>query len=226
MKYKFQENLDPTTSHGKLVSHIKPGSVVLECGCAGGYMTKHMKEQLNCSVYIVEYDQSGFDNAIQYAVDGICTDLTRNDWYEKFSHLRFDYVLFADVLEHLSDPLAVIKKAETLLKLDGAFLVSLPNIGHNDIAIKLLGGNWDYTSLGLLDNTHIHFWGINNLDGFFAQAGMHITVKDCTNVPTLATEQFTDERVLFDDSVFAVLKERAEGEIYQFVLVAQKEAYV
>lgn len=226
MKYEFQDRIDPASSHGKLISHIKPGSLVLECGCAGGYMTKYMKEQLNCSVYIVEYDQTGFDNAIQYAADGICADLMQNEWSDKFSDIRFDYIMFADVLEHLSDPLHVLRKVEALLKDDGVILVSLPNICHNDIAIKLLGGNWDYTSLGLLDDTHIHFWGINNLDTFFEQAGLRITIKDCTIVPTMSTEQFGGIETTLSEDVYSALKDRPAGEIYQFVLLAQKEAYV
>ena len=226
MKYEFQEIISPDSSQGKIISHIKPGSVVLECGCADGYMTKHMNEQLGCSLYIVEYDQSGFDNAIQYASDGICADLMKNEWYEKFADMRFDYILFADVLEHLSDPMDVIKRAEMLLKHDGMILVSLPNIGHNDIAIKLIGGRWDYTSVGLLDNTHVHFWGIHNLDAFFEEAGLCITVKDFTFVPTMSTEQFDGQDMSMRDSLCSAIKDRVDGEIYQFVLAVQKKAFV
>ena len=52
------------------------------------------------------------------------------------------------------------------MKEDGEILVSIPNIGHNDILVKLFQNRFDYTSIGLLDNTHIHFWGEENLDTF------------------------------------------------------------
>lgn len=185
-----------------------------------------MKERLNCSVYIVEYDQEGFNHAKQYAADGICADLMEDDWYDKFQEMRFDYILFADVLEHLRDPLQVLQKAVSLLKDSGTVLVSLPNVGHNDIVIKLLNGNWDYTALGLLDDTHIHFWGVNNLDQFFEQAGLYITVKDCTIAATMQTEQFGNGSVFVDEVLYAAVKDRSAGEIYQFVLTLQKETYV
>ncbi len=225
MKYDFLEDMNPETSHGMLLSQIQAGSAVLECGCASGYMTKFLKEQLHCSVYIVEYDQSAFDHAIPYAAEGFCGDLMEDAWYRKLSSRQFDYIILADVLEHLTDPLAVLKRAVSLLKDDGTVLVSVPNIGHNDVVVKLLGGNWDYTKTGLLDDSHVHFWGMNNLETFFQQAGLRITVKDGTTVPTMHTEQFAKQPFPADDRVFALLKDRPEGEIYQFILTLQKESY-
>lgn len=226
MKYEFIEEINDTGSHGKLLSQIRPNSTVLECGCAGGYMTKYMKEQLNCRVYIIEYDREGFDSAKQYAEDGICADLTKDGWYSKFRGMEFDYILLADVLEHLPDPLAVLQKAATLLKESGTVLVSLPNIGHNDVVVKLLQGNWDYTATGLLDDTHIHFWGINNLAAFFQKAGLHITVLDATTVPTMHTEQYADGQFPADENIYAVIKDRREGEVFQFILTLQRTEYV
>lgn len=148
MKYDFRiTRIDINTAQGKILSQIKLGSIVLECGCATGYMTKFMKEELNAEVYIIEYEQPAFDKAIQYAKDGICTDLMQDEWLKKFKDFRFDYIIFADVLEHLYNPSAVLKKAVTLLKDDGTVLVSLPNIAHNDILLNLYHDNWSYTSL-------------------------------------------------------------------------------
>lgn len=225
MKYKY-DSFDPNHSQGKIVAQIKPNSKVLECGCATGYMTKYMKEMLNCQVSIIEYDESGFMEALQYASDGICCDLSLTDWYEKYRNYRFDYILFADVLEHLIDPLAVLKKATSLLNDSGSILVSLPNVGHNDIVKKLIDGNWDYTPLGLLDNTHVHFFAINNLEDFFAEAGLKIVLKDCTTVGTSYTEQYSNTQYCSDPVIDDIFKRRPEGEIYQFVLTLQKETFV
>ncbi len=226
MKYEFLYEIPSDSSLGKFLAQIKPGSTVLECGCASGYMTKILKEKLNCQVYIVEYSPEGFNNAKQYAVDGICGDLMQNHWKEKFAAIKFDYVLFADVLEHLADPLQVLRSATALLKDDGYVMVSLPNIGHNDIVTKLLQGNWDYTATGLLDDTHIHFWGINNLDNFFQDAGLGIVIRDCTTIPTGRTEQYNERNLVVNDEIYAVIKNRPEGEIYQFALILQKKEYL
>lgn len=225
MKYKY-DGFDPNHSQGKIIAQIRPNSKVLECGCATGYMTKYMKEVLNCQVSIIEYDEGGFAEAIRYAYDGYCGDLSRNEWYEKYRNDHFDYILFADVLEHLTDPLSVLKKATTLLTNSGCILVSVPNIGHNDIVKKLIDGNWDYTPLGLLDNTHVHFFAMNNLDAFFEDAGLKIVVKDCTIVGTSYTEQYAQMQYATDYVIEELFKRRRDGEIYQFVLTLQKESYV
>ena len=38
------ERIHENDSHGIILSQIAPGSTVLECGCATGYMTRYMKE--------------------------------------------------------------------------------------------------------------------------------------------------------------------------------------
>lgn len=207
----------------KMLSQMKPDTVVLECGCATGYLTHYLTEKMGCKVYIVEYEQAAFDIAKQYAAGGICANLLDDQWVEYFHGISFDYILFADVLEHLSDPLSVVKKAASLMNETGKMLVSIPNIGHNDILLKLMDGQWNYTSLGLLDDTHIHFWGINNLQPFFEQAGLRIAVLDAAYQTTQCTEQFANSDHQPDGTAVDLICSRKEGEIYQFVLTLEKQ---
>lgn len=225
MKYDMElDELLPNTSQEKILKQVRKGSRVLECGCATGYMTRYMTEKLDAEVYIVEYDQNAFEVAQKYAADGICADLMRDDWVRRFEGKQFDYILFVDVLEHVYDPLSVLKKAVKFLAPDGAMLLSLPNIAHNDILINLYNGNWRYTELGLLDDTHIRFWAESNLDSFCEQAGLYIERQDCTTVSTFRTEQLNDQPVT-DSSLFPLLRQRKDGEIYQFILTARRADY-
>lgn len=231
MKYDMkQDDIDlNTTSQGKILSQITPRSTVLECGCATGYMTRYMKEKLHCDVYIVEYDQEAFEIAKQYAKDGVACDLMTDEWTETLADIQFDYILFADVLEHLYDPLAVVQRAKQLLKYDGKIIVSLPNVGHNDIILKLLSGCWKYTATGLLDETHIRFWGIYDLEPFFQNAGLGITIFDSLNRPSFHTEQYIEEDtidILKYERIISHIDHRREGEIYQFILTLQKIEYI
>ena len=106
-------------SHGIVVSQIKPCSTVLEMGCAVGHMTKYMHEVLNCNVHIVEIDEDACKQAAQYANDWYCGDLEEDGWREYYCQYKYDYILFADVLEHLKNPSEVLEKAVSLLKDDG-----------------------------------------------------------------------------------------------------------
>lgn len=223
-KYNIEiDEIDVNVPHGKILSQIHPGSTVLECGCATGYMTKFMREKLNCEVSIIEYDRNAFERARQYANDGICTDLMEDEWNSHFGTKKFDYVIFADVLEHLYDPLMVLKKACSFLKDDGYMMISIPNITHNDIIASMINNTWRYTKLGLLDDSHIHFWGENDLAPFFHEAGLSIVTLDYVIVPEGVTEQ---TYTAMNSKLQELLMQRSNGSVYQFVLSTMKTSFV
>lgn len=226
MKYQFTvDHIDPETAHGKILSQIAPNSVILECGSATGYITKFLNEELHCKVHIIEYEQEAFDLAKQYAEGGVCGDLNDSNWVSAFSGMQFDYILFMDVLEHLYSPNQVLQQAVPLLKEDGSVLISLPNIAHNDIIINLSNNEFNYQERGLLDSTHIRFFGKNNLNQLLENTGLCLTKYDCTYVKTGTSEQFWTRPCCAPDALLKALSQREGGEEYQFILTAQKQSY-
>ena len=218
-KYDFEIDLSANTSTGMILGQIPEGACVLEFGCATGRMTRYMKEAMGCRVYIVEYDRGAYETALQYAEDGICDDIMTFSWAEKFRDVAFDAVIFADVLEHLPAPEQALAAAAKLLKDTGKLFVSVPNVTHNDILLKATQEHFDYTATGLLDDTHIHFWGLNNLKALDGQWGLHIRTIQGTYCPTGYTEQAPEQ----DDHVLQnILRQRQCGEVYQFVVTLAK----
>lgn len=222
MKYNVPLVIQDNDSLSMLLKHIDEGSVVLEFGCANGRMTKYMKEVLNCKVYIVEYEQAAFDEAMQYAVGGYCGDIMEFQWTEKFKDIQFDYIVFADVLEHLYNPWKVLCETKKVLKDEGSVLVSLPNVGHNDIVAQLFKRKFNYTPTGLLDDTHIRFFTENSLALLCEKSGYKIVSKECTTVDTGKTEQFVDLSQ-FTSLEKALLYTRKNGTIFQFILELKKQ---
>ena len=57
-------------------------------------------------------------------------DLASKD-YKSFENLnkKYDFIIFADVLEHLVEPWVVLKNVSKFLKPKGSIIVSIPNIG-------------------------------------------------------------------------------------------------
>ena len=100
-KYDTSITLEENSSLTYMLKNIEPGTTVLEFGPATGYMTKYLKEELGCKVYIVEIDEDACKRASAYAQEAICGSAEDLQWYEKFQDIRFDYITFADVLEHL-----------------------------------------------------------------------------------------------------------------------------
>lgn len=91
-------------SSSLLLDRVTSDSVVLEFGPAYGRMTQHLKEQLNCKVYAVEIDSDGAKNCEKFTENIVIDDIEKLKWLKEYEEIRFDYILFADVLEHLRDP--------------------------------------------------------------------------------------------------------------------------
>ncbi len=217
-KYDFDVDLSTDTSTGKIIDKLSSGMTILEFGCGSGRMTKYMHDELQCHVYIAEYDKEAFDVALQYAEDGICEDIQQFGWFERFKDIKFDCILFVDVLEHLIQCESVLSKAKELLSSDGHIYISIPNVTHNDIIIKATNDHFDYTATGLLDNTHVHFWGLENIPSFIEKCGLNLDLVEATYALTGSTEQFSGQLNEVPAPILNQLKSRLCGEVYQFIL--------
>lgn len=220
-KYDFELDIANTNSLSLIINQIKRGSTVLEFGPANGRMTKYLKEALDCRVYLVEIDEAAGKEALQYGEELVVDDIETYSWYERYENLRFDYITFADVLEHLRDPEQVLMRAKSLLKQDGSVLLSVPNLAHNSVIISLLNHEFEYNKTGLLDNTHIHFFTKNSLENAMNRTGLTVVKRFATYAPTGATEiPVHNEDVAGIDASF--WKTRKYGEVYQYVYEAKK----
>lgn len=69
---------------------------------------------------------------------------------------RFDCLIYADVLEHIADPLAVLRLHVERLDAGGAVIISVPNFRHFEVFWHLfLRGHVPYADAGILDRTHV-----------------------------------------------------------------------
>jgi len=69
-----------------------------------------------------------------------------------------DCLLFGDILEHLVDPEAVLRRFRRFLAPGGVVLASIPNLQHHTLLAALLSGNFQYAPASLLDATHVRFF--------------------------------------------------------------------
>ncbi len=225
MKYDFELDLQSENSASKILKMIRSKSVILEFGPANGRMTQYMKEILGCDIYIVELVQSAFETAIQYAQKGVCGDIEELVWLQEFGNIKFDYILFADVLEHLNNPKGVMEKSIQLLKDDGSIIFSVPNIAHNDILLGLHRDDFHYTWTGLLDNSHVHLFAYQDVQALINDCGLSLVNLDAV----MCLTGFTERGITVGDyskEIVNCLKKRNMGEVYQFICQVQKREYV
>lgn len=159
-KWGFNIDYSNTPRDGiiKLIeaNHNKPIEV-LELGCAMGSTLNRIKRLWpDAQVHGVEYV-----NEVA-RVGGHISDVIQGDVENMvipYSEKQFDYIICADVLEHLRNPQATLKRFIPYLKDDGRFIISLPNIRHFGVLMMLvLGGRFDYQDDGILDSTHLRFF--------------------------------------------------------------------
>ncbi|WP_238590862.1 glycosyltransferase [Paenibacillus beijingensis] len=143
---------------------------VLEVGCAcGGTLLKIKDMYPNAELYGIELNQASGQIANRFAdvrTDNVETTLS-------YPANFFDYIIFADVLEHLYDPWKVVENAKNYLKEDGKMLVSLPNVSHFSVIRDMLEGNWTYQDAGLMDRTHVRFFTRKEMIKMFERAGFN-----------------------------------------------------
>ena len=151
-------NSDDIVQSDSCLCFLTPNSSVLEFGSASGYHTRFMKEILNCEVTCIEKIPEMAIQGEKYAKKMINADLEQYQWENELGNLSFDFIIFADVLEHLKQPELILKKTKQFLKPGGFILTSIQNIGHNDVILNLIDSKFTYNNTGLLDNTHIHFF--------------------------------------------------------------------
>lgn len=221
MKYDDPVIIQDNDAHSMILQMVKPNTKVLEFGPAAGRMTKLLKEK-GCRVFIVECVKEAYEHALQYAEQGICGNLEDFTW-KKWRNEKFDYIIFADVLEHLKEPRKVLRETNALLDECGSVLISVPNVAHNDILVKLYNNAFDYTDIGLLDETHLHLFAENSLDSLLVDTGYQIVTKQYKTIPTGNTEQYRYSQFQTTEEMRGLLRNRENGEVYQIVLELKKE---
>ena len=224
-RYVRKVSANPEMSHNKLLSRIENGSSVLEFGPASGAMTQVLSQDKGCKVSVVEIDKDCYQNVMQYAESGVCADIETFTWEKNFEGQAFDYILFADVLEHLREPEKVLHEVQHFLKPDGSVLISVPNIAHNSIIIQLLKNQFIYQNTGILDYTHVRHYTFSEIEKLCTDAGFGVVYMDAVYIG-VGKNEFDISYVDVDPAIAQALKNRPLGEVYQHILEIKKKEYV
>jgi methionine biosynthesis protein MetW len=142
---------------------------VLDLGCASGGLLALLRPR---AAYMagLELAASGAAAASQIG-DQIVTGALE-DPELPFAAASFDLVVLADVLEHLSDPAAALRRAAGWCRPGGFVLVSVPNVAHWRARLELLRGRWPQEERGTFDSSHLRWFTRASLGQLLADAGL------------------------------------------------------
>jgi len=169
-KYHRDKSYQEEESHFKnifmtrfaITRRFKKSGKVLDIGTSNGLMLDIFKEN-GFETWGVEPSQSA-------KIAKVKGHKIINSFFEKtkIPNNYFDVVIMNHTLEHLDNPLLVLKKVYKILKKDGIFLVDVPNAGG--IASTILGSKWPYR----LPKEHKHQFTSKSLSKIFEETGFKV----------------------------------------------------
>lgn len=150
---------------------------ILDVGCSNGALGRSLKAASALRVvWGIEFDPTFAREAsahLDFVVNG---DLNTLDWSMALASRRFDCVIFADVLEHLVDPLRCLLQAKQYLRPGGCVIVSLPNIRHlSALSAIFLNGHFPQRPRGIFDRTHIRWFTIADANRLLSDSGLDVS---------------------------------------------------
>jgi SAM-dependent methyltransferase len=192
-------------------------SRVLDVGCGDGTVARLLAAQ-GCSVWGIERDKELAELAKDACDHVVIADVEGVDLAELVDD-PFDVVLCLDVLEHLVDPVATLRRLTANLAPSGRIVASIPNVAHGAVRLQLLEGSFRYTDSGLLDRGLLHLYDRRGAEELFASAGLDVVEWLETRRGLLETE-LPVERERWPSQLIAELQADPDATVYQFMVTA------
>jgi methionine biosynthesis protein MetW len=156
----------------ELQRHVPAGARrVLDLGCASGALGAALRAR-GAEVVGVESDPEYAARARERLDAVVEADLETLD-QTQFG--TFDVLIAGDVLEHLADPWAVLRRFASVLEPGGTAIVSLPNVRHWESVFAIaVQGRFPRRNEGVFDRTHLRWFTLHDAWGLVDEAGLTV----------------------------------------------------
>jgi 2-polyprenyl-3-methyl-5-hydroxy-6-metoxy-1,4-benzoquinol methylase len=174
--YTFKRS--PSGSHMQIVDAVAPGSEVLDLGCSQGMLARPLHEKnARLTGVDVRPPEAWAEQMDAYFQRDLELPL------ELPVARKFDYVIVADVIEHVRERQQLLRSVRRFLKEDGRLLISTPNIALWFYRLSLLVGRFEYGPRGTLDHTHVHLYTRASFRREVEKAGFRVRGEHVTSLP-------------------------------------------
>lgn len=217
--YKRNINFNEANNSLSIIgSFIEENSSVLDIGCAGGDLGKALKEKKGCQVTGIDINEEAVAVAREALDAAYLLDASKEKLSTVIGKTQYDYVVIADVLEHVLDPDHLLTQAKKHLNKGGLILISIPNVSHASIRLSLLNGEFNYSSEGLLDETHLKFYTYKTFIDLLNENSLAILDITRTYIGALDSEVGFQTNELVDNSLIQYVETLEDATTLQFVV--------
>ncbi len=158
----------PHSSHRWLVESVgNTPARVLDVGTSTGFLGRELAKRGH-QLFGIEKDPHQASQAANFYCHLLVADA---ETLPQLPGAPFDVILCGDVLEHLREPLAVLKHLASSLRPGGRLLVTVPNVAFIACRLALLFGVFQYRDRGIMDRTHLRFFTKASLSQLLREAG-------------------------------------------------------
>lgn len=171
LRYEGDRPFDADEVTGIVADMIPSGARVLDVGCGSGLLGRMFADKCHAEVVGIEPDPVRAERAMARGLEVHVGYLTPDIIPEIGS---FDIVLFADVLEHLPNPQALLLVSRGALKQQGAVIVSVPNVAHWSVRLSLLCGRFQHQEWGIMDATHLRWFTAESIRSLIDSSGFKV----------------------------------------------------
>ena len=178
---RYELNDDPHSSHGIILARLGEGRGrrALDVGAADGLLGERLTAR-GWRVTAVERDPERAERARARCHEVVLVDLERG---VPTLAGEFDAAVYGDVLEHLSEPLPVLRGLNRHLAPGAMVVVSVPNVAHLWVRLSLLAGRFEYEDRGILDRTHLRYFTRRTFMEMLDRAGLEVRELVATPAP-------------------------------------------
>lgn len=214
---------DPANPLNRITQLIPAGAIVLDVGAGNGILAR-LLQALGKSVEIdaVEPDLVAREAAAPYYRTIFPSGLEAYLESCRGHEVNYDFIVMADVIEHLANPEPVLISLKSLLSPSGSVVLSTPNVAFASVRLALLNGCFDYVDSGILERTHLRFYTLKTLKHLFLVAGLHPSAQfHCLRNP-LTSEISLDDFPLTPWILTKITHDELSC-VYQFLFVLRSE---
>ncbi len=180
------------SSHNLILKKIRHrgGKSILDLGCGNGMLAAELNNP-GREILGLELDIVDATEARARGINVICGNV--EEAVQLTLGRKFDVVIAADILEHLANPKNLLRNFRNLLSQPSGYaVISIPNVANITVRIQLLFGKFNYTSRGILDNTHLRFFTKESLTKLLLESELEIIEYEFSSMPI---EMITEGRI-------------------------------